>query len=534
MKWEKRGSAESIEEAIRNLSGLSKQELVSPNKASPSGISGIAEAGALLLQATKNGTPITVVGDYDADGICSVAEMYLLITRLGAVPRIRIPKRISEGYGISPNIVDEIDDGLLVTVDNGITANEAMSDAKAKGLSVIIIDHHLPGDAIPEADVIVNPHVEPEKNEFVPYCGAGLVFKLAQHILDDEELLEKMQALAAIATVADVVPLIGDNRAIVMGGLKALNARKVTQGLASVLDACEFTVIKASDIGYRLAPILNAMGRLVDDGARVPCACLAQDEKETPQTAAKLIAANEERKALVEESYKAVKASITDSSAPIIACVEGLHEGVVGIIAGKLADEYQMPAFVFSGDGESYKGSGRSFGGVNLKEFVDSISEHTTKCGGHAGAVGLSVDYGQMNAFVSAAKEGLAGYVVDEGSVCYDLAIDSGDVVAGIRELSEYAPFGEGCPELAFMVSGVELMESYGSFVKYMGKNEEHVRFTSLGYSLVGFGLAAKYRELGEPRKVDVVGYLEMNDSKYGSKPQVRIIDIRTAQQKER
>ena len=154
---------------------------------------------------------------------------------------------------------------------------EEITKAKEKGITVIVLDHHLPGNNLPPADIIVDPHLHPDKNGFEDFCGAGLAFKLAESLIANEELMKKLSAIAAIGTIADVVKLHGANRVIVQKGLRAMNERQVTQGLKSLIDACEFTSINEENVAFKLAPVLNAPGRLHDDGARYSSACLAQD-----------------------------------------------------------------------------------------------------------------------------------------------------------------------------------------------------------------------------------------------------------------
>lgn len=187
MTWEKRGNARNITEVIQENSSLKLSEVAFQTVIPPSLIVGIDEAAETINQALADGTKITVVGDYDADGITASAILWFVLQYLGNRPSIRLPKRYSEGYGMSDRIVEEIDEGLILTVDNGISAVQEIEKAKAKGLSVIVLDHHIAGDILPPADIIVDPHISPNENAFTDYCGAGLAFKLAQSLIDDED-----------------------------------------------------------------------------------------------------------------------------------------------------------------------------------------------------------------------------------------------------------------------------------------------------------------------------------------------------------
>ena len=224
MEWKNRGSAATIEQAVLQNSGLTIQELLQPEKSPP--ITGLDAALEHLAQAVKKNEQITVIGDYDADGITASALLYRLI-RYGfrhEKIRVRLPRRFSEGYGMSESMTEEIDSGLVITVDNGIAAFEPIKQAKEKGLRVIVLDHHLPHESgqLPEADVVVDPHVTGGK--FVDYCGAGLAYRLALASgVMSEKLRRQCCILAAIGTIADVMPLIGDNRNIVREGVELMN-----------------------------------------------------------------------------------------------------------------------------------------------------------------------------------------------------------------------------------------------------------------------------------------------------------------------
>lgn len=532
-KWTRRGCNESILAAVEDLSKMNKQELVAPKDTPPEDIEGMVEAAARIKNAIKQKEPITIFGDYDADGVCSLAILFLLFKYFEVTPTIRVPKRISEGYGVSEAFIDEVPAGLLITVDNGIAAIKAIKKAKDKGLSVIVLDHHLPGDELPAADILIDPHVHPNKNGYEDFCGGGLSYKLAQMLLPKAEniLLSKLSAMAAIATIADVVPLTGANRVIVQEGLQAINRREVTAGLKGLLEACQFTTVNEENIAFKLAPVLNAAGRLLDDGARYSSGCLAQDSKPVPALAAKLLETNTKRKEIVEAAYQRILERVGDiQEAPLVVCDASLHEGVVGIVAGKLAEQYNMPAFVFSGEGHELHGSGRSAGGVHLRDLAAKASDLLIQFGGHAGAVGLTIEKDNISAFLKRLQDEIKEFSFsDPDELLYDVVISQEEVCGAIQELAQYAPYGEHNPKPVFLVQDIELFQRFGLYAKYLGKNGEHVKLTALGYSLVGFGLSERYKMLGEPTTVDVVGRLGMNESIFGSFPQVEIIDIRPA-----
>ena len=222
---------------------------------------------------------------------------------MDVTPRTRLPKRYSEGYGLSMRVVDEIDSGVVITVDNGIAALEQVKAAKRKGLTVIVLDHHLPGNELPEADIVVDPHIAPEQSGFSDYCGAGLSYKMAQLLIDDDDFLRKMEALAAIGTVADVMPLIGDNRIIVKEGLRYINQHDLPVGLLALINVVGARKVDEQTTGiFTIGPLLNAPGRLRDDGAMESLQLLiTEDYAEAEAKAFALIETNNMRKDLLKK-----------------------------------------------------------------------------------------------------------------------------------------------------------------------------------------------------------------------------------------
>ena len=534
--WIAKGDPYSrFETIVETLSGTAEEDILFPTDTLSQDIENMQNAALRVKTAIDNGEDICVFGDYDADGVCSMAILFLMLTHLknGAkqpkgMISIRAPRRLSEGYGISEKAVDEVPKGLLITVDNGISAIDEIKKAKEKGLSVIVLDHHLPGPDIPDADIIVDPHLHPGKNGFEDFCGAGLAYKLAELLVTDEQLMEKLSAIAAIGTIADVVRLHGANRVLVKKGLRALNERNVTQGLKSLIDACEFTVINEESVAFKLAPVLNAPGRLYDDGARYSSACLAQDAKSVPALAQQLVNINEDRKRIVTEAYDAVlKGLDVPPAGPIIVYMPQLHEGIIGIVAGKLAENLSVPAYVFTGQ-EEIKGSGRcNISGMNLYDFTCTASQFLSRFGGHSGAVGLSLPRKNFEEFRECVERTYHELdVCTDENVYYDIEIQPFEVGRYIELQKTYEPFGEGMPKPVFLIRNIPLVPIYGEYVKYIGKNREHLKFATKGYSLVGFSMAGKYAQEGKPKVIDVVGRLGMNESRYGSFPQVEIVDF--------
>lgn len=524
----------TIEDIVIHNTGMSKAELMTP--APHYRIDKLDEAAMLIKAAVASNTPISVVGDYDCDGICASAIMWLMLRSLSASPKIRIPRRFSEGYGLSESIIDELTPGLLITVDNGIVAHSAIQKAKERGFTVLVTDHHLSdGVSLPCADVLIDPSAISGTADFDGYCGAGIAYKLAVEVLErDHPLIPTLLSLAAIATVADVMPLTGENRFIVRDGLKSLTSREKTVGLTALLERCGFSkVITAKDIGFKIAPLLNAPGRLVDDGAMASLRMLVYngDINTARKMADDLFNLNEERKELknsgIETLENTIKNECLYGDVPLCIYAPNLNEGLVGIYAGALAEEYRVPCFVFT-DGEEpgiYKGSARSYGGVHLKNMLDKNAHLLYKYGGHAEAAGVSVKAEDFEAMKAGFAETVGAIVIDDDEY-YDLEISPCNIPNVIAKLQEYAPFGMGNPEPIFKITNYILTPSAMGFFKFLGGNNEHLKLFNQYANAIGFGVAEKYRNMKTPHKLDVYGTLSNNFFMGKSSPQLELLDF--------
>jgi single-stranded-DNA-specific exonuclease len=345
MKWIKFDESKTIEDVIlRNTKYDNINNFVNGSKTTYQ-IKGLEEAALIIKNAIKNKIPITIVGDYDADGVNSSSIMDVSIKELGGIVKVRLPKRFSEGYGLSTKIVDEIDEGLIITVDNGIVAFDAVEQAKAKGLTVIITDHHLPDDSgkLPDADIIINPHIKGTA-DFEDYCGAGIAYKLAQKLIDNPKTLKKLSCFAAIGTICDVMPLIEENRLIVIEGLRNLVTYGCrTSGMYSLLKANDLDRhITAENIGYKIGPIINAAGRLKDDGAYDAYKVVSYDGPFDETLGLELVELNETRKKIVADSMAKIRSNIQSNCLfgefPLVVYEPKLNEGIVGILAGRFGN----------------------------------------------------------------------------------------------------------------------------------------------------------------------------------------------------
>lgn len=539
MKWVKRDeNLNSIKEII------SKRDFSVPEKWSF--VRNMHEAVLLTKKCIREGMHITIVGDYDCDGITSSSNLklsilrYISILNTGNKVDVIIPDRYKEGYGLNMSIVDRIKSGLMITVDNGIAAVEQITKAKKKGLTVIVIDHHLIRDdgLVPEADVVVDPHID--DSEFQDYCGAGLAYRFAEELIPNDPLLPKLLSLAAIGTIADVMPIIRDNRRLVIEGLKLIADRIVPYGLNLMLDCLEIDeYVNEEDIGFHIGPCFNALGRMYGNGGKRMVDLITADEpdiydeysrKKLLEEAIAVINVNEERQLLVKKEMDMVYGGILKDTSPVIIIEDStvFTKGTVGIIAGKLTEKYGVPAIVFTQDTKNpnnLTGSGRSPEDVHLKQLLDKVSQKYPDMfvgyGGHAGAAGLTIRKTAFDALKYALKDELKDYKPDNNIVYYDLECKILDVPVLYKELMQYAPFGEGNRAITFKVDNIS------GIPKIIGKLKNHFKLQGPDVTLLGFDLVEKWLDEGEPSTLDVIGTLGVNHYKDKDLYQIRLIDFK-------
>lgn len=539
MKTKKRRTeCNNIKDVVLANVGMTEEEFLTPHKKYH--IKDLDRAASIIRRFIASNQNITVVGDYDCDGVCASAIMKLAIDALGGRIKIRLPKRFSEGYGLSEKIVNEINDGLLITVDNGIAAAGAIQKAKDKGLTVIVTDHHLaPEDGIlPPADITIDPNVIPDSADFTGYCGAGIAYKLAIELLgSSHNLIPKLTSIAAIGTVADVMLLVEENRLIVQEGLKSMVTYKGrTTGLGALLEACRMDkYISAKDIGFKIGPMINAAGRMRDDGAETSFEALSfNGDFETAQKmAAELFAINEDRKVAKDEGLEKVHKNIIDNclfgNSPMLIYEPDLPEGLVGIFAGKIAEEMHTPCFILTDSEEEgiLKGSARTYGEVNIKDLLDACSKYLYKYGGHAEAAGLSVHKENLEKLQDALSEAMPEIdEADNNVVYYDLELSANNIGKAIDELDQFAPYGTGNPEIVFLIKNFELSPRVGGYYKTMGDKQQHIKLLGVQASALGFDMTEKYTDMGKPKCINIVGTLSRNYFMGKFSTQIEIIDM--------
>jgi len=564
VKWkQKNPKLHTIKEVVMENTGLSDEELLNDSKEYQ--IKDIDKVIEVLNRAIFNKTFITIIGDYDVDGVTSSAEWDMMLTAKKIPHRIRLPKRHTEGYGLNEKIIDEIDNGIVLTVDNGIAALSAIKKAKDKGLYVIVVDHHQPvidpdtkEKILPEADIIIDPHAIDGQAEFNYYCGAGLSYKIAKQWLGEKHyLMKKLSSFAAIGTVADVVKLTGDNRKIVKEGLKNILTKEGrTTGLLKLMKVFNlWDRITAEDIGFSIGPALNACGRLGPPIAPKEAVQSLElltfngsfDEAEymaNEIAGRKLeghLSVNETRKKLVKEADKKADEIISDNAmygdAPLVLYIPGINEGIIGIIAGHLSEKFNVPAIVFTDsnkDPNVLKGSGRSIDTVDLKSLLDKCAKDMLGYGGHPGAAGLSIKKDNLDMFREHLQENIGEFDFEEKELSYDLEIKETDIEQLIPELDKYGPYGEGNEQPIFLIRDYKLYPQGTSLFNISGSDNEHITFYGSCSKMNAFWLHEKYIEIGQPKYLNLIGTLSVDYYKGNPTYGMKVLDMEAAQEPKR
>lgn len=412
-----------------------------------------------IQRAVEEEEPIVIFGDYDVDGVSATAILFECLSNQGAQVRCKLPSREGGGYGLNTDILKSLAAKgytLVITVDNGIAAVEEARCAKELGIDLVITDHHLPGETLPEAVAVVDPNRPDDESPCKYLCGAGVAFKLCAALegCEPAELLDMFGELAALGTIADVVPLTGENRTLVREGLAVLQ-ETMRPGLQALLENAGYAgkPVTAETVSYGLAPRLNAAGRM-DTAAVALKLLLCENEEQAAGIAARLSEINAERQQTEQQILAAALQAIQADPARthdrvLVVAGEGWHPGVIGIVASRLMERYGRPAIVISTENGEGRGSGRAPAGFNLHAALAACSSCLIRSGGHAAAAGLLVEEEKIGTFRAAVNAWAAReYPVPEpGTLQLDATVQLGELdLASVRQLSRLAPFGSGNP----------------------------------------------------------------------------------------
>jgi single-stranded-DNA-specific exonuclease len=426
------------------------------------------DACAAVRGAIAAGRRICVHGDYDVDGICATALAVLALRDLGAEVEWHLPSRFEEGYGVARETLARFARegcGLLLTVDCGITAVEEVAAARGAGLEVVVTDHHRAGEALPDCPVVAT---RPSEYPFPELCGTGVVFKLAQ-ALGATETVEKHLDLVALATVADVVPLLDENRALVVDGLRRL-ARTSKPGLRALMRMAHVdpAAVDAGAIAFRLAPRINAAGRLGHPRAALDL-LLTEDPANAERLAGELETLNRERQMvedrIVREAIEQVEEwpDAKRRARGYVLAGADWHRGVIGIVASRLVERFHRPVVLIAGADDDWTGSGRSIPAFDLHDALAACSGVLTRFGGHRAAAGLSIAPANVEEFARLFARHADGVLEErdlEPTIRIDAVVDGRELTLGLcEELERMAPFGLGNPGVTMLAVGCELSE---------------------------------------------------------------------------
>ena len=475
-----------------------------------------------IILAKDRKEKVAIYGDYDVDGITSITLIYTFLRDLGLDMVYYLPDRIEEGYGLNTEALKKLkDDGvsLVITVDCGISAVNEVEYAKSIGLDVCITDHHECSDTLPKAISIVNPKRPDSTYPFNSLAGVGVTFKVLSAIvkrlgLDENEYLKYLD-IAAVGTIADIVPLVGENRIITANGLELL-AKTKNEGLKALMKVARIEKVDSDNVSFGIAPRINASGRMADATVAVKM-LLAENEMEAYKYAKVLDAQNTKRqeveKGIYNEAIAQIERDGLDKKKTMVIAGENWHQGVIGIVASKLTEKYLKPVILLAHDGETAKGSGRIPAGISLYDALSECSDLLTTFGGHELAAGLTLEAKNIEAFrekfeqvITSMKEEDFVRVID-----IDTEITKKDITLNILDdINLLAPFGQKNKKPVFIYKNLKVTS-----VSTL-KEDKHLKFRlsdgDFYVDAVFFGAGNRRDEVTLGDKIDVAVNISLNE----------------------
>ena len=501
------------------------------------GLGDVDGALRLLRGAIGSGSRICVHGDYDVDGICATAVAYSVLRDLGADVSWFLPSRFVEGYGLVRETVDTLVEdgvGVLLTVDCGIAAVDEIAYARERGLEVVVTDHHRPGEQLPDCPVVAT---RPSSYPFPELCGTGVAYKLMQALAPEREL-EPLLDLVALATVADVVPLVDENRALTSRGLTRLSST-TRPGLQALMRSAQVdpALVDTGAIGFRIAPRINAAGRLGHPEVALRL-LLAESRDEARELVSRCEALNRERQAIEEritgEALRQVDGWSDELRArrAYVLWGEEWHVGVIGIVASRLVERFHRPVVLIAGGEDGWRGSGRSIPAFDLYAGLEACADLLDAFGGHRAAAGLAIAPDKIerlaDELAAVARRELVEDDLDPVAKV-DAVVHGDELTLDLcAELRRLAPFGLGNPGVTLLVPGCELVD-----VTPVGQGK-HLRMGVVASAggrqvrsgAIAFGLGGQLERLRQPGRWDVVFRLEANHWNGSVTPQLVVKQI--------
>ena len=481
-----------------------------------------------IQKAIRGEERIVIYGDYDVDGISGTALLVHTLLALGAKVSYRIPHRLKDGYGLHDHFVDELlkaDAKLLITVDCGISCAAQVQKAEEGGMNVLITDHHTLPPELPKAFAILHPELS-KNYPFKKLSGSGVAFKLASAI--SPELAPKLLDLASLGTVADCVTLSGENRLIVQLGLQRMQQTN-WPGLRALLDSSgisEKPILDSGHIGFQIGPRLNASGRM-DHPYWGLQTLLSEDAISARTKAAELEKFNQERRALTEKILEEAKANLNLEEDLIIEHHSSWPSPLVGLIAGRLQEEFSKPAFVMEDRGEVLVGSARSLPGFHAVRALDHVKDYLNHYGGHEQAAGFHLDKKHLDSF----KKGLQAYAKEhfrenplQIPLEIDFALTGSDLTFDSVKVTQIlAPFGIGNPQPLFLLENIQIMQTAS-----LGSDGKHLRFSVLFEGEVLDGIAFRFADHEEAllKASQLVVELDLKEWRGSKSLQLKLVDF--------
>ncbi len=532
--------------AARGVTAENAQAFLSPNLenlSDPYRFPGIKEAAARLWEAVFRQEPILIHGDYDTDGITASALLGLALRSNGGIVHSFIPHRFDDGYGFTPESLEKAlnahgDCKVLVTVDCGITSCDAVEKATAMGIDVIITDHHEAGQELPKAIAVINPKIYPELEDLHCLSGAGVAFKLAHAFMKygvENQIggyhpkIEEILDYVALGTVADIVPLLGENRVMVKYGIDILR-KQLRPGIRALIEGCHLkNELTPADITFKLAPRINAAGRVGD--ANVALKLLESDNiVHAYQCASELENFNRTRQNKEQEIYQDACEQIRQnlawqSDCALLVAGRNWHQGVIGIVASRLARDYNRPTIVLTIQGDDAYGSGRSISNLNLVEVLGKTSHFLERFGGHPMAVGIGLKAEHIAEFFDAMEREIRQQLTAdqlESHLVYDGDLQLAEMDESFfNYLPHLAPFGHSNTKPLFRFNDVE-------FVRCSLAGDSHsrgiIRDRSGQMEFIAFNRPPSTLR---GRHYDVLGSPQLNTHYHTSTMQINLIDVK-------
>lgn len=522
----------------------------------PFDILDMEKAAERIAQAVMNHESICIYGDYDVDGVTATALMYIFLMQCGANVSYYIPNRLEEGYGLNKDAITEIHQrgtNLIITVDCGISAIDEVLLSKELGMDIIITDHHQPSKELPvAADAIINPMREKDLYPNKTLAGVGVAFKVVMALRftlrkynffqQDAPNIRNLLDIVTLGTIADVMPLIDENRIFVRHGLELMNGDSVRIGideLKKVIDSLSTVKkMKTSNIGYQIAPRINAMGRMASSDKSLKL-LVTQNRHEARQLAVELDNENKYRQMIerdiLQQTFDIIeKNRYAEDEGGIVVASEDWHPGVIGIVASRVVDKYFRPTIILTDDNGVYKGSARSIPSFHLYDGLSSLSDMLISFGGHKYAAGVKIAKENLDEFRKKFNELVKANVKKEDfipEINIDAEIESKDITSEIMQyLEKLEPYGQGNKEPVFFMRNVSKYQ----YETYVGKEQNHLKciFEKKGmlFDAIGFNMKDYKDIIAENDEFDILFSLVHNTWKNNKTIQLNLKDIKKSE----